>query len=72
MLGTRTPYIIITRAVSADAANYSYFYGYPANKTVYLRNCRGYVRVKNIILHTSATEAEKAEIEELLKKGIYI
>lgn len=72
MLGTRIPYVIITRAISADAANYSYFYGYPANKTVYLRNCRGYVRVKDIILHTSATEAEKAEIERLLHEGVYI
>lgn len=72
MLGSRVPYIIITRAISADATNYSYFYGYPANKNVYLRNCRGYVRVKDIILHTSATEAEKAEIERLLKEGVYI
>lgn len=72
MLGSRIPYIIITRAISADAANYSYFYGYPANKTVYLSNCRGYVRIKDIILHTSATEAEKAEIERLLKEGVYI
>lgn len=72
MLGSRIPYIIITRAISADATNYSYFYGHPANKNVYLRNCRGYVRVKDIILHTSATEAEKAEIERLLKEGVYI
>lgn len=72
MLGSRIPYIIITRAISADATNYSYFYGYPANKNVYLRNCRGYVRVKDIILHTSATEAEKSEIERLLKEGVYI
>jgi hypothetical protein len=72
MLGSRIPYVIITRAISADATNYSYFYGFPANKNVYLRNCRGYVRVKDIILHTSATEAEKAEIERLLKEGVYI
>ena len=72
MLGCRVPYVIITRAVSADAANYRDFYGYPANKTVYLKNCSGYTRVKDIILHTSATQAERNEIEQLLKSGIII
>lgn len=72
MLGCRVPYVIITRAVSADAANYRDFYGYPANKTVYLKNCSGYTRVKDIILHTSATQAERNEIEQLLKTGIII
>lgn len=72
MLGCRVPYVIITRAVSADAANYRDFYGYPANKTVYLKNCSGYTRVKDIILHTSATQAERAEIEKLLHDGIII
>lgn len=72
ILGCRVPYVIITRAVSADAANYRDFYGYPANKTVYLKNCSGYTRVKDIILHTSATQAERNEIEQLLKTGIII
>lgn len=72
MLGCRVPYVIITRAVSADAANYRDFYGYPSNKTVYLKNCSGYTRVKDIILHTSATQAERNEIEQLLHQGIII
>lgn len=70
--GSRNPYIIITRAVPYDAANYNQFYGYPSNKTVYLSNCKGFTKVKEIILHTSATQAEKEEIEALLKEGIYL
>lgn len=70
--GSRNPYVIITRAVPYDAANYNQFYGYPSNKTVYLSNCKGFTKVKEIILHTSATQAEKEEIEALLKGGVYI
>lgn len=70
--GSRKPYIIITRAVPYDSANYNQFYGYPSNKTVYISNCKGYTRVKSIILHTSATDEEKKEIESLLKEGVYL
>lgn len=70
--GSRNPYIIITRAVPYDAADYNQFYGYPSNKTVYLSNCKGFTKVKEIILHTSATQAEKEEIEALLKEGVYL
>lgn len=70
--GSRIPYVIITRAVPYDAANYNMFYGYPSNKTVYLSNCKGYTKVKDIILHTSATDEEKQEIESLLKEGVYL
>lgn len=70
--GSRIPYVIITRAVPYDAANYNMFYGYPSNKTVYLSNCKGYTKVKDIVLHTSATDEEKQEIESLLKEGVYL
>ena len=70
--GSRIPYVIITRAVPYDAANYNMFYGYPSNKTVYLSNCKGYTKVKDIVLHTSATDEEKQEIESILKEGVYL
>ncbi len=70
--GSRIPYVIITRAVPYDASNYNMFYGYPSNKTVYLYNCKGYTKVKDIVLHTSATDEEKQEIESLLKEGVYL
>lgn len=72
ILGTREPYIIITRSIPHDALNYSKYYGYPANKTIYLSDCSGYTRVRDIILHTSGTQEERDEIMKLLKNGIYI
>ena len=72
ILGSRKPYLIITKTDAYDAADYNTLYGYPCNKTVYLKNCKGYTRVKDIKLHTSATQEEKDEIEKLLKGGVII
>lgn len=72
MLGNRKPYIVVRRFMSYDAANYNQYYGYPINKTVYLKNHTGYTKVKNIILHTSASSEEREEILRLLHDGIYI
>lgn len=72
ILGTREPYFIITRTIPRDALNYSKYYGYPTNKTIYLSDCTGFTRVKDIILHTSGTQEERDEIMTLLKHGIYI
>ena len=72
ILGNRIPYFIITRSIPHDAFNYPKFYGYPSNKTVALNDCSGYTRVKDIILHTSATQEERDEILKLLTSGVYI
>jgi hypothetical protein len=72
ILGNRKPYFIITRSIPDDALNYSKYYGFPANKTIYLNDCSGFTRVKDIILHTSATQEERNEIMKLLKTGVYI
>ena len=72
IMGARTPYLILTRRRSYDANGYSELYGYPSNKTVFLNNCSGYVKVKDIRLETSATDSERLEIENLLKGGVII
>lgn len=72
ILGNRKPYFIITRSIAKDALSYAKYYGFPANKTVYLNDCNGFTRVKDIILHTSATQEERDEIMKLLKTGVYI
>lgn len=72
IMGPRKPYIILERQNCQDANGYYSYYGYPANKTVYLSNCGGYVRVKHINLKTTATEAERDEIISLLKEGVII
>lgn len=70
IMGSRTPYIIITRHRPYDANGYNTIWGYPSNKTVYLNNCSGLVRVKDMQLETGATRGENDEIMELLKKGV--
>lgn len=72
IMGARTPYLIITRRRGYDANGYNQIYGYPSNKTVYLNNCSGFVRVKDIQLKTGATDLESNEIVSLLKNGVII
>jgi len=72
IMGARKPYLILTRRRSYDANGYNELYGYPSNKTVYLNNCSGYVKVKDIRLETVATDSERIEIESLLKAGVII
>ena len=70
IMGQRIPFVIIGRRFGYDANAYGQIYGYPTNKTVYLGNCDGFTRVKAIQLKTEATQAEKNEIEALLKDGV--
>lgn len=72
IMGARKPFLILTRRRSYDANGYNELYGYPSNKTVFLNNCSGFVKVKDIQLKTSATDVENNEIEALLKNGVII
>lgn len=70
-LGVRIPYLIITRPIAYDAANYSNYYGYPANKTVTLSNVSGFTRCKSVHVEgLPATKEEKTMIETALKAGV--
>ena len=72
-LGVRVPYLIITRPIAYDAANYSNYYGYPANKTVTLSSVSGFTRCKSVHVEgLPATEEEKTMIESILKEGVII
>lgn len=70
IMGQKKPYIIISRQKPYNANTYGKFYGYPANKTVFLSNFSGFCRVKAARLRSKATEAEKKEIMELCSEGI--
>lgn len=70
IMGQKKPYLIISRERPYNANNYNKFYGYPANKTVYPGNHSGFLRLKAGRLRTLATEEEKTEIMELMKKGV--
>lgn len=72
IMASRKPYLIISRRHAYDANNYAAEYGYPANKAVYLGNCRGYTRIKAGHLKSKANENEKEEIMDLLKKGVIL
>lgn len=71
-MGVKKPYIVVSRNVGYDANRYSYYHGYPANKTVTLGSCVGYTRVLDVRVEgiPNATDAELAEIETVLKNGV--
>lgn len=72
-MGCKIPYLIVTRQKSADAANYNKFIGNPTNKTVYLKDYQGFVRIKDIHLdNLKCTKEEKDMLNALLKEGIII
>ena len=70
IMGQKKPYIIINRQRPYNANGYNRLYGFPINKTVFLGNCTGFVKVKKCRLTTSATDNEKTEIETLLRDGV--
>ena len=72
ILSPRVPYIILSRQYGYDANGYNGFHGYPANKTVYIGNCNGYIKCKDVIFRGSCTEEEANEIVTLLKNGVYV
>lgn len=72
-MNVKKPFVIITRAINAQASHYNTLYGYPLNKYGYLRNFRGYTRVQSVHVDIpGATDREKAMIESALKSGIKI
>lgn len=72
-MGGKVPYIVITRQKSADAVSYNSIIGNPTNKTVYLKDCRGFTRVKDIHIDIArATAIEKEMLYGVLKSGIVI
>lgn len=73
-MGCKKPYLIVSSDVPYDAAGYNTQYGYPANLTVMLGTCHGYVKAKEVHADSiaNATEKEKREIENQLKQGVII
>lgn len=73
-MGVKKPYIVVSRNTPYDARSYSYYHGYPANKTVQLGDCTGFTRVLDCRVDgiSGATDTEKRMIEEALKRGVII
>lgn len=74
ILGVEVPHLILTQPIQVKPARYGDFEGYATYITYRLGSLTGYVKVEAIIDDkiSGATEREKAEIERLLKEGVYI
>lgn len=72
-LGIKTPFITVTRPKQIQVANYNELYGYQAHKMVYVGDCTGFLRCREVhVISATANNEEKALIEQLLKTGVYI
>lgn len=72
-MGIKTPFITITRPKQIQVINYEDLYGFPAHKSVVIGQCTGFLRCREVHIHSSTASAEEsALIEQLLKEGIII
>lgn len=72
-MGSKVPYIIISRPQTAMADKFETLSGYPSNTYTPLSACKGFTQVKYChVENLSATETEKIEIERMLKEGVIL
>ena len=72
-MGFKKPYIIIQSPIQVKVMNYNLEYGFPAHKYVRVGDCEGFLRVREVHVESStATDDEKALIEQMLKSGVYV
>lgn len=72
-MGSKVPYLIISRPQTAMADKFETLSGYPSNTYTTLSDCKGFTQVKYChVENLSATETEKKEIERLLKEGVIL
>lgn len=69
----RTPFIVLTRPNQQLPPNYGSYVGFPSYNTKKLGELTGFTLVEDLIDNTvKATDAEKQEIEKLLKEGVIL
>ena len=72
-MGSKVPYLIISRPQTAMADKFETLSGYPSNTYTLLSDCKGFTQIKYChVENLSATETEKKEIERLLKEGVIL
>ena len=72
-MGSKVPYLIISRPQTAMSDKFETLSGYPSNTYTLLSDCKGFTQVKYChVENLSATETEKKEIERLLKEGVIL
>lgn len=72
-MGSKKPYLIISRPQTAMPSNYKKYEGKPARHYTTIRSCSGFIRVKDVhVDKMSASNKELDMIESLLKSGIEV
>lgn len=72
-MGVKKPYLVINRAINAQADGYNTKYGFPLNKMTKLIELKGYTRVQSVHVDIPyATREECEEIHAMLTRGIII
>ncbi len=72
-MGCKKPFIIVTRPKQIQVPNYNELYGYQAHKMVKIDDCTGYLRCREVhVISPTASDEEKALIEQMLKEGVYV
>lgn len=72
-LGIKIPFITVTRPKQIQVPNYEDLYGFPAHKMVTIGSCQGFLRCREVhVVSATATNEEKALIEQMLKSGVYV
>lgn len=68
------PYLRYTRSIMYQPPTYAHDLGYTTLTSMRLGDCSGFVSVRNADINTipRATDAEKAEILQMLTSGIYV
>ncbi len=73
ILSVQRPYLIIERPKQSVPAFQNHFTGYPSNVTAKVSDLTGYTEFETINLDGIAlTDAEKAELDNILKGGVYL
>ena len=72
-MGSKKPYLIISRPQTALPSNYKKYEGNPSRHYTTIRSCSGFIRVKDVhVDKMSASNKELDMIESLLKSGIEV
>lgn len=72
LMGVRTPFLLIERAVPAYSAKYAHDKGFPTNIATLLSNVSGYTEISDIDLTgLPFTADELNELRQLLAEGVY-
>jgi len=72
LMGVRTPFLLIERAVPAYSAKYAHDKGFPTNIATLLSNVTGYTEISDIDLTgLPFTADELTELRQLLAEGVY-